>query len=198
MTKVSSWERSSSHLRGSWARQSARGSWGLGVVRAGTEPTGQLQLWVTCYPGFQSVCPMTQQQTTEKVPTPSSKAQNTPILQPPIPYFLLPGDPHPAPRALPRGLLRMEKQAPAEEPSRTQNHLHTVAAAEAFANAGPPSLPSPEGSQLSPGKTIPCNKQRSAWASHNEVWFKCWHTYKILIKIMCMINNIGIQGTGLL
>lgn len=45
-------------------------------------------------------------------------------------------------------------------------------------------------------KTIALNKQSSAPTSHNEVWFKCWHTHKILIKITCMINNIGIQSTG--
>lgn len=45
-------------------------------------------------------------------------------------------------------------------------------------------------------KTNPLNKQCNAPTSHNEVWFKCWHTHKILIKITCMINNIGIQSTG--
>ena len=69
-----------------------------------------------------------------------------------------------------------------------------------FANAGPWSLASmaAEENQLHPGKTIPLNKQCSAPTSHNEVWLRCWHTHKILIKIMHMINNIGIQSTGLL
>lgn len=31
---------------------------------------------------------------------------------------------------------------------------------------------------------------------HNEVCSKYWHTHKILIKITCVISNIGMQSTG--
>lgn len=102
------------------------------------------------------------------------------------------------PRASP--LLWMEKQLLADKPSRTE--AHTVVAAEAFANAGPLApfaLPGCLGGKPAASqKTIPLHKQCGAPTSHNEVWFKCWHTHKILIKILYRINNIGIQSTGLL
>lgn len=165
------------------------------------QPGHQLSSRALCDLGCHTVCTVMRHQTAEKVPILSSKAHGHPWCLGLVCRALPRGIPTPPtpPRPLPPRPpgWRNSPWPGSHLGPRTATHVCGSRSLCKRRRPGLSALPGCRGRKAAaPQKTIPLNKQCRAPTNRNEVWFKCWHTHKILMKITCMINNIGIQGTG--